>query len=275
MTMPKDEEKRKLTIQRISNAAKKRFENPEARKQMSLRQKTILGRKDVREKMSASAKRRWSDPLLRKERAEITRRLMSDLTIRERISNSVKVAWDDPNYRERISNANKSRASTPEHIAVFTAWSRERSKDPNVLKMMSEATKRQMRNETLKTKFMESVVGGYWYGNVRYVDDFEYCYRWTREFRERVRAFFGFKCVECGKTEKNNGRMLSVHHVYYNKKMCCDDTRQYLVSLCNHCHSKTRSDKEYWMTHFREIIDKYYGGKCWYTKDEYKLLYKG
>jgi hypothetical protein len=97
-----------------------------------------------------------------------------------------------------------------------------------------------------------------------------YCEKFNEEFKERVRAFFGYRCVECGTPQ--NGRRLSVHHVNFNKMSCCDDTVPLFVSLCHTCHTKTNGKREYSKQHFTEMIEQYYRGKCYLTKEEYSKL---
>lgn len=99
-----------------------------------------------------------------------------------------------------------------------------------------------------------------------------YCPKFNKEFKTRVRAFFGYTCAECGMSEEENGKALGVHHVIYNKNTCCDSTTPLFVPLCVHCHSKTNSRREYWQTHFTELINTKYGGKCYYTKEEWAAL---
>lgn len=105
-----------------------------------------------------------------------------------------------------------------------------------------------------------------------------YCPLFNKEFRERVRSFFGRKCVECGMTEEENGWKLAVHHVNYNKKSCCQENEpvldRYFVPLCKHCHGKTLSKKleKYYKEHFEDLINNKYNGKCYYTQEEYIQL---
>lgn len=99
-----------------------------------------------------------------------------------------------------------------------------------------------------------------------------YCPKFNKEFKERVRAFFNYKCAECGMSQEENGKALGVHHVIYNKNTCCDSTIPLFVPLCNHCHSKTNSRRKHWQTHFTELINTKYGGKCYYTKEEWASL---
>jgi hypothetical protein len=104
-----------------------------------------------------------------------------------------------------------------------------------------------------------------WKGGISYEP---YCPRFTKEFKERVRAFFGYQCIECGTPQ--NGELLHVHHVNYNKQSCCDNTIPLFVPLCRGCHTKTtHSKRKDWENHFTDIINQYYGGKCYFTKDEY------
>ena len=53
--------------------------------------------------------------------------------------------------------------------------------------------------------------------------------------KEIVRKRFNRCCVVCGKTEKENGRKLDVHHIDHNKK---NSSYYNLVALCHHCHIK-------------------------------------
>lgn len=126
--------------------------------------------------------------------------------------------------------------------------------------------------ELYRTKLVEGGVGGFWYGNVRYYDGPQYCEKWTESLRERVRAYFGNTCLLCGTPQ--NGRKLVVHHVWYNKKTCCDDSPRSLVPLCQSCHAETNFNREYWSEYFQHIIDTYYDGKCWLSREEYATLTK-
>ena len=96
-----------------------------------------------------------------------------------------------------------------------------------------------------------------------------YCILFNNEFKERVRAFFDNKCALCGKTKEENGRSLCIHHVNYDKKTCCNDSERLFVPLCGSCHSKTNNNREYWEEYFKDLIKNEYGGKCYYTKEEY------
>jgi hypothetical protein len=122
----------------------------------------------------------------------------------------------------------------------------------------------------------------------------EYCEKWTRGFKQRIIAFFGDTCIECGIIPL---KTLRCHHVYYDKKACCainEDGKYFsnlnikgrehnfeiigdpnkFVPLCEQCHNKTHGKykREWWARHFEEIVNTQYNGKSYYTKEEYELL---
>lgn len=107
-----------------------------------------------------------------------------------------------------------------------------------------------------------------------------YCPKFNNKFRERVRKWFDYQCVECGQPQ--NERKLQIHHVYYYKKACCEQNEngEYIfnidneplkvvgnpnkfVALCNSCHMKTNHNRVYWARYFEEIINNWYDGRSW------------
>lgn len=74
-----------------------------------------------------------------------------------------------------------------------------------------------------------------------------YCSKFNEEFKEYIRDKFGRVCFLCPKTEEENGRKLSVHHVNYNKDCGCDnDETCQFVPLCNKCNAKVNFNREMW-----------------------------
>lgn len=103
-----------------------------------------------------------------------------------------------------------------------------------------------------------------WQGGISFEP---YCILFNDEFKERVREYWDRKCGKCGKSEKENGKKLSVHHILYNKDTCCDDSEPLFVPLCKSCHSKTNSNRKYWERYFTDLIMKKYNGKCYIPKE--------
>lgn len=90
-----------------------------------------------------------------------------------------------------------------------------------------------------------------------------YCPKFNKEFKNRIRAFFGYKCVECGKTQKELDKMLDVHHVNYDKMVCCNDTKPIFVALCHAHNTIANNSREYWEKHYTDIVNNKYGGQCY------------
>jgi hypothetical protein len=93
-----------------------------------------------------------------------------------------------------------------------------------------------------------------------------YCPKFNQEFKKRVRHFFGNTCVMCGKTEEELNERLCVHHVNYDKMVCCNGTKPLFVSLCRKCHTSTNHNRDYWHGVFINIIESKYGGHCYLPK---------
>lgn len=103
-----------------------------------------------------------------------------------------------------------------------------------------------------------------------------YCEKWTHNLRERCRDFFYRICQNCGKTEveqmedqKNRGKpqkRLSVHHVFYNKNTCCDNSERLILPLCASCHDSIKGEDPHYEYTFAREIRKKYNGICFFTK---------
>jgi 5-methylcytosine-specific restriction endonuclease McrA len=68
-----------------------------------------------------------------------------------------------------------------------------------------------------------------------------YTIDWTETLKTSIRERDKFTCQICG--EKQGDRLLSVHHIDYNKNNC--DPKN-LISLCLKCHNKTSNNRDYW-----------------------------
>ena len=65
-----------------------------------------------------------------------------------------------------------------------------------------------------------------------------YCPKFDNECRESNREKYDRCCFLCGKTEADNERKLSVHHVDMNQDQGCDGHVWKLVPVCGSCHNK-------------------------------------
>lgn len=213
-----------------------------------------------------------------------------------------KESWNkgipcDESTKEKIREANTGRKHTDEeltkmresHLGVRrpprdAKWC-ENIRKSKIGKLASDETKEKMRiahsgenaywlgknlPESAKEKLRQytgELKKGVWKGGISFEP---YCPKFTKVFKERVRAYFNYTCFECGKTQADNGKRLHVHHVNFDKSACCSDTKPLFVPLCDNCHPKTNFNRDYWEDHF---VEKLYSqdpdGKCFFTQEEY------
>ena len=112
-------------------------------------------------------------------------------------------------------------------------------------------------------------------GNARYYDGPQYCEKFNVDFKERCRAYWNYTCVKCGKHESQhitkNGKLrnLTVHHVHYDKKMCCNGSPRDVVALCGSCNIKVNTNRDYWEKYFTNLIYiRDPSGKCYFEPEE-------
>ncbi len=99
-----------------------------------------------------------------------------------------------------------------------------------------------------------------WNGGVSFG---KYCPKFNDELKEKVRTFFGHQCILCGKTEKELGYHLHVHHVDYDKEDGCNGRDPLFVPLCCNCHMKTNFDRDEWELFFRQYLAMGYNNNCY------------
>jgi hypothetical protein len=67
--------------------------------------------------------------------------------------------------------------------------------------------------------------------------------------KEQVRMRDGYKCRICGCSQVENGVLLSVHHIDYDKK---NTSLSNLIALCVNCHPQTNFNRHFWKMWFQE-----------------------
>lgn len=179
---------------------------------------------------------------------------------------------------------------SPEHAAKIAE---------SVRKHCQSRTEEQ--REAFRLMNTEIKVGGFWYGSV--INDRgsnQYCSKWNRYLKERIRAYWGYVSALSGLPERTISRKtglpqsISCHHVYYQKSACCfwdEDEKGYyvnlntvsskknpqyeryyiedgnpnkFVTLTKHEHRQTETDKIKWIKVFEQIILDT-GGKSYLT----------
>lgn len=162
----------------------------------------------------------------------------------------------------------KGRPLSEAHKQSISAALKGRATSETTRKKLSEAKRGKPNSPEARLKLSQycGPKSPNWRGGISFEP---YCPKFNNEFKERVRAFFGHRCVECGNPQYGTRfKNLHVHHVNYNKETCCDQSVPLFVSLCSSCHSKTHNNRLFWEYWFTEMINHIYDGKCYFTKDE-------
>ncbi len=82
-----------------------------------------------------------------------------------------------------------------------------------------------------------------WQGGISFEP---YCKKFNKSLKESIRDRDERICQECGKTEIENGKKLTCHHIHYDKPNCDPD----LIALCTSCNSKVNGNRDYWEEYF-------------------------
>jgi hypothetical protein len=236
------------------------LENRRKHSEALLGNKNFLGKHHTEE-----AKAKISKANKGKRRSEQTRRKISDS---KRGNKSALGKIHSEEHNRKIAAANFGKHLSEETRKKISESLKGKTLSEAHCKRISESLKGRTHSEEARHKMSESHKGSkayQWKGGISFEP---YCPKFTREFKERVRAFFGRTCVECGKLEGENGERLHVHHVNFRKDACCAaDVTPLFVLLCKSCHSKTNHNRVFWEYWFTEMIMSRYGGKCYVEKE--------
>lgn len=70
-------------------------------------------------------------------------------------------------------------------------------------------------------------------------------------FKERIRERDSRVCQLCGMPEEENGKLLSVHHIDYNKENLDPFNH---ISLCEKDHLRTNANRKFWESYLRNLV---------------------
>lgn len=261
---------------KISEARTEYYKNPENRKAQSRRQKQYYN--DHPEACAAISDRRTGQ-----KATEATRVILSNCR--------KKYYEDHPEAMEKFSKnhpmkkpENAMKTSTglkryyedhPEIIIKKSEFMKNRHKnypELNPMKIPEVAAKISAAKKKWHSEHPGIFVGSNnpcWRGGTSFEP---YCPKWNRDLQERIRAFFNYECIICGKPQSENGRALNCHHVEYNKQACCDGEPVHFAALCNSCHTRTNFNRDAWTYILHRIIDELYAGCSYFTKEEWKEI---
>lgn len=134
------------------------------------------------------------------------------------------------------------------------------SRTLEVRKRLSKAHKNQKHSKETCLKISKATKGK---NNPRYINGLSlvsYNRNFSDELKLKIRCRDNHVCQNCGIIEeehiKKYGRVLSIHHIDYNKENCKEDN---LITTCTICNIKANGNKEfdrsYWYSYYRYKID--------------------
>ena len=283
-----------LTRSKISASLKGRIghkHTPESRAKISASRKTSPAAQ-AQIRALAEARRGKPSPMKGRHHTEETKQKMRDSASKQRM---------DPDYRTNLSEKAKIRCADPEYRSFLSERVTKYYQDhPEAREANSIRTTNQMANPEARRKLSESHLrekNPLWKNGASF---YPYCPKFNKVLKERVRNFFGNQCVLCKTTPEENGKNLSVHHVFTEKMTCCESKIEemeairkrlppeiispgapefteieiayirMLVPLCKKCHGKMIREEvgeipfheTKYRKFFAELIMEHFGGKC-------------
>ncbi len=180
----------------------------------------------------------------RKKMNETKRGFKHSEETKRKMSESSKGKHLSIETRLKISEAHKGK-SLPDRLG-----DKNPSKRPEVREKMSKSHKGihfgeknsffgKHHSEETKRKLSDSQRGensSNWHGGISFEP---YSKEWTKTLKKAIRERDGYTCRICGYYPS-----FDCHHIDYDKKNC--DPKN-LITLCNKCHTKTNSNREYWI----------------------------
>jgi hypothetical protein len=84
-----------------------------------------------------------------------------------------------------------------------------------------------------------------------------YPLEFTEELKQLIRKRDNYECQNCGMTEEKHliviGRVLTIHHIDYDKKNCNEEN---LITLCDSCNVRANYNRNYWIELYTKILIK-------------------
>lgn len=147
--------------------------------------------------------------------------------------------------REKIRQGHLGKKLTDEHKNKISKAHKGKIKSDEHRRNLAKAQTGKRYSKESKDKMSFAKKGeksSLWRGGVT---NNPYSVDWTRTLKRSIRERDKYVCQLCGKEPS-----ISVHHIDYDKQNCNPNN---LVTLCQHCHSKTNHNREYWSNYFIQI----------------------
>lgn len=168
----------------------------------------------------------------------------------EKLRQSHKGYKSTDKAKRNMSEAQKGRKHSEETKKKMGKWHKNKKhSEESKLKMSKSAKNRPPISDETRMKLSKNNSGennAAWLGGISFLP---YCHKFNNQLKERIRDRDNRTCQGCGLNE--NGRRLAVHHIHYDKENCYPD----LIALCNSCHMKTNTNRQYWEEYYTNILE--------------------
>lgn len=176
----------------------------------------------------------WARTYLHRHSAEVKKKLSDG-----------KMGEKNPMFGKKVWNSGRS--------DLPPSWNKGKKLTEEHKKKLSDSHKGYVMPESQKKKISRPLDKHWnWNGGKSFEP---YPITFNSQLKDRIRVRDNFKCQLCGVPEVETERILSVHHIDYDKKNCSSEN---LVCLCVRCHTKTNANREQWKRFFerRETFSK-------------------
>jgi len=113
----------------------------------------------------------------------------------------------------------------------------------------TEESKQLIGSKSKNRNWAKGERAGNWLGGLSfepYSEDF------NEQLKYLIRVRDGFTCQLCGMPERENGRLLSVHHIDYDKMRSLPTN---LISLCTSCNLRVNVHRKHWTAYFLDVLN--------------------
>lgn len=157
-----------------------------------------------------------------------------------------KMKVDKGKLFKKINTGKRASKETREKMS--NSWDYNKHFTKEIKKKMGESRKGENNPNYGNGEKIKGEKNPAWLGGISFEP---YGIQFTKKLKEQIRERDNHICQECGNPQSELKRLLSVHHIDYNKK---NNNHLNLISLCIKCHIKTNSNRKHWKRYFKNIM---------------------
>ena len=167
---------------KLSEAQKKRYENPEERKKTSEKIKVALSNPEIKKKLSEAAKKRFQNPEEKRKisKAQIGKKHSKET--RKKRSETMKKRWKDPEIKKKYSEAQKKRFVNLEERKKLSESVKKTWQNPELRRIQSGISKKMWENSEIRERILETLKKTQIFLAKQYRQEFTEKYNLSKEF---------------------------------------------------------------------------------------------